>query len=89
MIVAEIARSELEKKHPEILSKVNEIINVIHPFTKNGNYPFVESATYPDDIKYLGWKAFNHWHFNDYYHNKNGETVDLPRNQENIVWAIN
>lgn len=60
----------------------------MQPFTKNGDYPFVEAATYPDDIKFLNWKSFNNWHFNDYFHDETGKIVELPRNPENIVWAI-
>lgn len=61
---------------------------VMQPFTKNGNYPFVEAATYPDDIKYLNWKTFNSWHFNDNYFSDDGSSIDITRDPSNIVWAI-
>lgn len=65
-----------------------DLIQVIEPFSKNGKYPFVEAATYPDDIKYLHWNAFDNWHFRDFYFSEDGTSIDIPPNPENIVWAI-
>lgn len=60
----------------------------MQPFSKHGDYPFIEAATYPDDIKYLHWNAFDSWHFNDHYWSKDGTSVDITPDPTNIVWAI-
>ena len=59
------------------------------PFTKEWDYPFIEAAEWPDDIKYLNWKAFNEWHFNDnFFSNDNTPYDHIKRKDINIVWAI-
>ena len=88
MLTALIAQEEIKKNKPEIFEKISTLINILEPFTKNGDYPFIEAATYPDDIKYLHWNAFDNWHFNDNYWSVDGTPVNIPSDPTNIVWAI-
>ena len=65
MIVAKIAMEELFRKDPKIVSEVNKDLHVLSPWSKEDKYFPVEAATWADDIKALGWTAFNHWHFDN------------------------
>jgi hypothetical protein len=57
MVVARIAEIELEGT--KMLSQMKEILAITGAFTKEKDYPFVESAPYADDIKYIGVKTMN------------------------------
>ena len=54
-------------------------------------------ATYPDDIKYIGWQMFNGWHYvtepfvppEIKSKLKDIKNSELKPSDENIVWAIN
>ena len=91
-IVARIAEIELAKGEPEIYAKLNSILGILSDYTKEENHPFVEAATFSDDIKYQNWKSFNKWHFNDiqiYDHGMAGTHIKAPHSEDNIVWSIN
>ena len=64
-IIVRIAEIELEAKKPELLKKLIELLKYKPLSAKEKNHVFVESACFPDDIKYIGWKAFNQFHFYD------------------------
>lgn len=66
-ITARIAEIELSKKNPELYNKLIGLLAVLGTYTKEKNHPFVECACFPDDIKYIGLKGFNQFHFYDYY----------------------
>jgi hypothetical protein len=94
MVVARIAEIELEGS--KMLQQMKEILAITGAFTKERDYPFIEAAPYPDDIKYIGVKTMNSWHFHDNYVNgqrklTKGEisAANLPNDKENIVWATN
>ena len=59
MLVALIAKNEIEKKNPKVMAKLNEILALLSQYTKEKDYPFVECAEWPDDIKYLRWNSFD------------------------------
>lgn len=90
-MTARIAELEIQEKRPTLLPALNKILTVLTHFTKERSHPFVESACYPDDIKYISWKTFNKWHFYDqpiYAKNYKPATTEKPEEQ-NLVWAIN
>lgn len=94
MVVARIAEIELEGTR--MLQQMMNILAIVSPYTKEKDHPFVESAPYPDDIKYVGVKSMNGWHFHDNYVNgkraltkKEMQEAGLSDAAENIVWATN
>lgn len=94
MVVARIAEIELEGT--KMLQQMKEILAITGGFTKERDYPFIEAAPYPDDIKYIGVKTMNAWHFHDNYVNGQRkltkaeiQAANLPSDKENIVWATN
>jgi hypothetical protein len=89
-LTALIAQKEIEKKDPSLVPYLESILKVLSAFTKEKSYCFVEQAEFPDDIKYLEWKSFNSWHFNDqYFYAPDAPKKDLPKNPQNLVWSIN
>lgn len=94
MVVARIAEIQLEGTR--MYSQMRDILAILSPFTKERNYPFVESAPWADDIKYTGVKSMSNWHFYDNYVNgtrpltkKEIKDHGLKPNVENLVWATN
>lgn len=75
-ITARVAEIELEAKKPELLKKLIELLKYKPLSTKEKNHVFVESACFPDDIKYIGWKAFNQFHFYDNFIKGPGTTPE-------------
>lgn len=69
--------------------------SILAPFTKfcgEADYPFTESATWADKVKYQGWLSMSSWHFIDKkifapgYTPKEG-SVDPPAT--NVITSIN
>ena len=64
--MARIAQYKLERDHPEIFKKAEEILRWNSWLTKlEKDHPFVECASFADEIKKTGWKALDNWHFVD------------------------
>ena len=68
--VARIAYDILEKKKPEVIKQVEAILKPLQDdfpdwTVKEGSHPFVECATYADDIKMKGGSFQSAWHFTD------------------------
>lgn len=70
LMVTRIAYETLSKQNPTVLAKVNSILAAL-PKTHaslvkdEGSYPFVECATWADDIKGNGGAFQSSWHFVD------------------------
>lgn len=69
-IVARVAYNHLQQEAPEALKAANEVLSTYknaHPdMTKlEGNFPFVECATFADEIKAKGGAFQSGWHFID------------------------
>ena len=91
-MTARIAEIEIlaAPKGKQIMEKMLGILKVIGPMTKERKHPFVESACFVDDIKYIGWKSFNKWHFYDNFINQSGKLIDKQSKAlENMAVAIN
>jgi hypothetical protein len=62
-----VAYDALKESHPKVLEKANSIlaggVQVFTSFEKD--YPFVECATFADEIKDTGFEDQSHWHFVD------------------------
>ena len=94
MVVARIV--EIEMENTRIYRQMREIIEILSPYTKERDYPFVETGPWADDVKYTAVGTMSDWHFHDNYVNLNGplsqqeiEEAKLPNEPENIVWATN
>ena len=85
-IVARIAFDKLQStsQGQVALAKANSLLKVYsssHPSMTNleGNYPFVECATFADEIKAKGGSWQSGWHFVDTpYFDKGGSEKDYP-----------
>ena len=83
-LVARVAYNHLEQEAPEALQAANNVLNLYkhtHPdMTKlEGSYPFVECATFADEIKAKGGAFQSGWHFVDTpYLDQGGSINDYP-----------
>ena len=72
---------------PEMKKKVDELSTVL------GNYfptmaSFVSSASWADEIKTQGVKAFNNWHFINQRFSYIRIRMPDTKQRENVVWAV-
>lgn len=80
--MARIAYNTLEKENPSVLAKANSLLKIYssaHPSDthKESQYPFVECATFADDIKSKGGTWQSDWHFvNNPYLDMGGKPED-------------
>ena len=94
MLVAKVAYDDLDNNHPDILEKVNKVLSTLNqtqPYLtqKENNYPFVECATLPDDMKYSGWEWQSEWHYVDNpFFDDGGELNDYPEFNTPIIQNI-
>lgn len=96
LLVARIAYEILEKQSPSTLSNVENILAVFKKSdpkltSKEKNYPFVECATFADDIKYRGGGYQKGWHFIDSPYLSQGGKIsdfDFTPDAHNITEAI-
>jgi hypothetical protein len=70
LMVNRIAYEALEQENPAVLKAANDILNTLHQtmpdmVTNESQWPFVECATWADDIKGKGGKFQSGWHFID------------------------
>ena len=88
-LVARVAQYKLEKEHPEVFAKMLEILSWNSWLTKlEKDHPFVECASFADEIKKTGWKALDNFHFIDTPIMKDGFETDVNLQYQNISWAI-
>jgi len=73
--------------NPGAVAYSTSILNIMVGYTFEDTIPFVEAATWADDIKGLGLNAYNDWHFDDmpYFVDY---TTTTPAEPENVAWAI-
>jgi len=56
MLTARVAYDKLMKDNSALIDRANGILSHLAQFTTlEQNYPFVECATFADDIKSKGW----------------------------------
>lgn len=65
MIVAMIAENELKDKYGTTYTAAMKDLMELAKYSLESKYNFVESATWADDNKGIGWNVFNNWHFVD------------------------
>ena len=52
------------------------------------DHPFVECATFADEIKEEGFDDQSHWHFVDTPIMAEGFKKDIPTQMYNVTWAL-
>ena len=66
MLAARIAYDKLLAETPEVLDRANGALTHIAEFTTlEKDHPFVECATFGDNIKGAGWYDTSSWHYVD------------------------
>lgn len=58
-----IAYNDLKENDPQTLAKAEALLATLNEYFLEDQHAFIESATWPDDIKGMQWKAFNSLHF--------------------------
>lgn len=95
--MARIAYEKLQQENPAALKAAESLLKYgsgINPslMSAEGDYPFVESSTFADLIKYKGGSWQSDWHFVDTPYLDNGDSIDnYPKfqfNPENITTAM-
>ena len=95
--MARIAYDKLSTSSPHALQKANDLLEVLSDnkpslITKEYDYPFVECATFADDIKSKGGNWQSGWHFiNLPYLDQGGKPSDFGdygASPNNITLAI-
>jgi len=88
LLVAQIAYNDLlAQNNTAAVQWVDDILAIVQQYTWENTEPFVEAATWPDNIKNLMLIAFNNWHFIDSPIITDG-IVPPSLDPENIVWAL-
>ena len=91
MLVARIAQDYLEEISPETLEKAIEILidsdfaNYLH---LESNHPFVECATFADEIKSDGFADQSFWHYVNTPLMEDDTLVVHQWQEYNVTWAI-
>jgi hypothetical protein len=85
--VAEIAKQELLKSHPDVYYRAEEIALFVKGLTNNLSDTLVEAAVWLDDIKNDSWDSFFTWHYISRPYNPLGLQVDAI-NHYNALYAI-
>ena len=89
MLVAQVAQDDLTTAAPAALQWAQELVeNLAGPLTHNTSNTFVESACWPDDIKYYGLEAMNDWHFLNQPYNPDGFMNIIEFSNGDALWAI-
>jgi hypothetical protein len=88
-----IAENELKRMgRGDLLQKMEKLLSIIKPYTREKDHSFVESSIYFDDIKESNWNSFNKWHYYSDYVTGPGQPFNkadgLYRSKHNIINAI-
>lgn len=88
MMVADIAAKHITSSK---MAEAEKLLAVFSGNKKEGNYPFVECAGWPDDIKVAGGGYQKNWHFNDnpiFNEGGDAKSWDFTRGEYNVDGAI-
>lgn len=96
-VVARIAERILEKESPQTVTDVKKVLGILESsfpslVPKEQQHPFVECATFADEIKYKGGGYQSAWHFMDRpYLDEGGKASDFGYKppSTNVTEAIN
>jgi len=89
MLVARIAYDKLQKENPSLVTRANSVLSYLSSFTTlEKSYPFVECATFADEIKSKGWDDQSDWHFVDNPFMDDGYSTYVAPNLFNVTWEL-
>jgi hypothetical protein len=90
MLAARIAYDKLTAENPALITRANTVLSHLASFTTvEKDYPFVECATFADDIKSKGWDDQADWHFVDNPFFDDGyNKADWYPNAYNVTWEL-
>lgn len=72
MMTAKVAELKLKKEHPEVLLWAESLVEDLNSLTDGRSNTFVESSSWPDDIKEEGIDFMDLWHYMPKPVNENG-----------------
>ena len=84
-----VAYNDLKSRDPKALQKAEDILAPLTEFFLESDYPFVEAAEWPDDIKGQNWKSFNILHFLNYPVIDPDFKGDIKTSVDNATFAYN
>ncbi len=84
MLTAQIAYDRLQ---PQTRAEVDRLIAVLADEEPKFDH-FVPASNWMDEIRRLGWRAFDYWHFTNPPYNPEGLPSVRPSHRHDIVWAI-
>ena len=74
---------------PEVLEKANSVLSYLQPFTTyEGKHPFVECATFADEIKGKGWGEQADLHYVNTPFFDEGFFKSVEEDPQNATFAI-
>ncbi|TNV81471.1 hypothetical protein FGO68_gene15787 [Halteria grandinella] len=89
LITARIAYDHLLLTNPAIIAKAEHLLAGLSIFTTfEGDYPFVECATFADEIKDEGFEDQSHWHYVDTPLFAEGYSAQVYPEIYNVTWSI-
>lgn len=87
--MARVAYDTLMASNPSLVDRANGVLAELASFTSlEKNHPFVECATFADEIKGKGWDDQSHWHFVDNPFMDDGFLTSVVLNEYNITWSL-
>ncbi|MCB1035299.1 MAG: S1/P1 nuclease, partial [Acidobacteria bacterium] len=84
MVVAQIAYDQLQ---PATRAEVDRLITVLAEEEPKMEH-FVPASNWMDELRRLGWRAFDYWHFTNPPYNPEGLASVPPSHRHDVVWAI-
>jgi hypothetical protein len=88
-LVARIAYDKIMKDDSSIMTRANNVLAYLSEFTTlEKDHPFVECATFADEIKSKGWDDQSEWHFVDNPFMDDGFNTDVAPQDYNVTWII-
>lgn len=72
MMVAQVAKFQLQKDNADVLAWAERLVQDLNPLTDGRSSNFVEASCWADDIKEPGTDYLDYWHFTDHPINSNG-----------------
>jgi len=83
MVVALIAYMQLDEKTKAEVDRLTKVLQRDYPQVNH----FAITGCWPDDLKEMGVRTYDTWHYTNIPYNPEG--LDVPPNPEvNVVWAI-
>lgn len=77
MLISQIAVDELLERNIDLFFLVSDMNDIMNPGSSSKSQNIIEAASWPDDIRSLGFDFTGNWHF-----------YDSPINQEGLYLVL-